>query len=82
MIPLNPIHDATKGETNVRMTSTKAVAGGIAANVVTIALWGISQIPGWAGIPDEPKAAIIALVSTAVGAALVYYAPPNRAVSE
>jgi hypothetical protein len=71
-----------KGEISVRMTSTKAVAGGIAANVVTIALWGISNIPGWDAVPDEPKAAIIALVSTAVGAALVYYAPPNRAITE
>jgi hypothetical protein len=59
------------------MTSTKAVAGGIAANVVTIALWLLSLIPGWESIPTEPKAALIALVSTLVGAGIVYFAPPN-----
>lgn len=61
----------------MKYTATKAVAGGIAANVVTIALWGISLVPGWADIPDEPKAAIIALVSAAIGWAIVYYSPPN-----
>jgi hypothetical protein len=61
------------------MTSTKAIAGGIAANVVTIALWLLGMIPGWQGIPDEPKAALIALVSTLVGAGIVYFAPPNSA---
>jgi hypothetical protein len=60
------------------MTATKAVAGGIAANVVTIILWGLSNIPGWTGVPDEPKAAIIALVSACVGALLVYFAPANK----
>lgn len=59
------------------MTSTKAVAGGIAANLVTIALWLLTMIPGWEVIPAEPKAAIIALVSSAIGAAVVYYAPAN-----
>jgi hypothetical protein len=29
------------------MTATKAIAGGVAANVVTIVLWAISNIPGW-----------------------------------
>lgn len=60
------------------MTSSKAVAGGIAANIVTIALWAITTIPGWSSVPDEPKAAILALVSAAVGAAIVYYAPANK----
>ena len=60
------------------MTATKAVAGGIAANIVTVVLWGISSIPGWNTVPDEPKAAIIGLVSAAVGAAIVYFAPPNK----
>jgi len=63
-------------------TATKAVAGGIAANVVTIALWGVSLIPGWATVPDEPKAAIIALISAGIGAAIVFYAPANKLVSE
>ncbi len=60
------------------MTATKAIAGGVAANVVTIVLWGISIIPGWKLVPDEPKAAMIALVSAAVGAAIVYFAPSNK----
>jgi len=59
------------------MTATKAVAGAIAANLVTIALWVLSLVPGWVAIPDEPKSAIIALVSTIIGAACVYYAPSN-----
>jgi hypothetical protein len=59
------------------MTSAKAVAGGIAANLVTIALWLISLIPGWDTVPSEPQAAIIALVSAAIGAGVVYYAPAN-----
>ena len=60
------------------MTASKAVAGGIAANVVTIVLWGLSLIPNWNLVPDEPKAAIIALVSAGVGAAIVYFAPANQ----
>lgn len=60
------------------MTATKAVAGGIAANIVTVILWGISSIPGWHTVPDEPKAAIMALVSAGVGAAIVYFAPANQ----
>jgi hypothetical protein len=58
-------------------TASKAVAGGIAANLVTVALWLLSLIPGWEMIPMEPKAAMIALVSSAIGAAFVYYAPAN-----
>jgi hypothetical protein len=64
------------------MTATKAVAGGIAANVVTVILWGISTIPGWKAMPDEPKAAILGLVSAAVGAAIVYFAPQNKETKE
>jgi hypothetical protein len=60
------------------MTASKAVAGGVAANLVTIGLWLLAQIPGWATIPDEPKAAIIALASAAIGAVVVYFAPANR----
>jgi hypothetical protein len=60
------------------MTATKAVAGGVAANVVTVILWGISNVPGWDTVPDEPKAAILGLVSAAVGALIVYLAPANR----
>jgi hypothetical protein len=60
------------------MTATKAIAGGITANVVTIVMWAISIIPGWNAVPDQPKAAIVALVSAGVGAAIVYFAPANR----
>jgi len=60
------------------MTATKAIAGGVAANIVTIILWMISSIPGWSSVPEEPKAAIIALVSAGIGAAIVYFAPSNR----
>jgi hypothetical protein len=60
------------------MTATKAIAGGVAANIVTIALWMISSVPGWSSVPEEPRAAIIALVSAGIGAAIVYFAPPNR----
>jgi hypothetical protein len=59
------------------MTATKAIAGGVAANIVTVILWAVSNIPGWGAVPDEPKAAIIALVSAGVGAAIVYFAPAN-----
>ena len=45
------------------MTATKAIAGGVAANIVTVILWAVSNIPGWGAVPDEPKAALIALVS-------------------
>jgi hypothetical protein len=38
----------------------------------------ISNIPGWGAVPDQPKAAIIALVSSGIGAAIVYYAPSNK----
>jgi hypothetical protein len=60
------------------MTATKAIAGGVAANIVTVVLWMISSIPGWSSVPEEPKAAILALVSAGIGAAIVYYAPPNK----
>jgi hypothetical protein len=60
------------------MTATKAIAGGVAANIVTIILRMISSIPGWGTVPDQPKAAIIALVSTGIGAATVYFAPSNK----
>jgi Na+/melibiose symporter-like transporter len=60
------------------MTATKAVAGGVAANIVTIVLWGISTIPGWKTMPDEPKAAVLGLISAAIGSAIVYFAPANK----
>ena len=59
------------------MTATKAIAGDVAANIVTVILWAVSNIPGWGAVPDEPRAAIIALVSASVGAVIVYFAPAN-----
>ena len=64
------------------MTATKAIAGGIAANIVTIVLWGISSIPGGESVPEEPRAAILALVSALVGAVIVYFAPANQQTLE
>jgi hypothetical protein len=64
------------------MTASKAVAGGIAANIVTLCLWAISTIPGWEHVPQEPKAAIIALVSSGIAAAIVYFAPANKPTME
>lgn len=60
------------------MTATKAIAGGIGANFVTVILWAVSSIPGWSAVPEQPKAAILALVSAGVGAAIVYFAPANQ----
>ena len=60
------------------MTATKAIAGGVAANIITVVLWAISSIPGWETVPDQPKSAIIALVSAGIGAAIVYFAPANQ----
>jgi hypothetical protein len=60
------------------MTATKAIAGGVAANIDTLILWVISEVPGWDAVPVEPKASIIALVSAGVGAAIVYFAPANQ----
>jgi hypothetical protein len=62
------------------MTSSKAVAGGIAANVVTLALWAVSMIPGWNTVPDAPRSAIIAIVTSSVAAAIVYFAPSNKQI--
>ena len=60
-------------------TATKAVAGSIAVNVGTVALWLLTLVPGWDMVPLEPQAAIIALVNAAIGAAIVYFAPANTA---
>jgi hypothetical protein len=59
------------------MTATKAIAGGVAANIVTVVIWTISKVPGWTTVPEEPKAAILGLVSAGIGAAIVYLAPAN-----
>ena len=67
-----------RGRKDTVMTATKAIAGGVAANIITVILWAMSSIPGWNLVPEQPKAAIIALVSTAVGAAIVYFAPANQ----
>ena len=62
------------------MTATKATAAAIAGNLVVIANWLLTLIPGWDTVPDQPQAAIIALVSAGIAAACVYFAPPNKQV--
>jgi hypothetical protein len=59
------------------MTATKAVAGGVGGAVVVIANWLLTLIPGWQEIPDDPRGAIVFLVSTGITAACVYFAPAN-----
>ena len=59
------------------MTSSKAIAGGVSASMVTVANWLLTLIPGWATIPDEPRAALQFIVVTAIAAATVYLAPAN-----
>jgi hypothetical protein len=62
------------------VTATKAVAGGVGGSLVVIANWLVTLIPGWSEIPDEPRGAIVFLLSTAITAGLVYYAPSNKHV--
>lgn len=59
------------------MTSSKAIAAGVAGNVTVIAMWLLTQVPGWQTVPDEPRSAIQMLVVTAISAGLVYFAPAN-----
>jgi len=61
-------------------TSTKAIAGALAGYVVSISIWLLTLVPGWALVPDEPKVAIVGLVSTVIGFAFVYFAPANLPV--
>lgn len=61
------------------MTATKAHAGGVAGALVVIANWLLTLIPGWAGVPDEPRGAITFLVSSGIVWLAVYYAPANQA---
>lgn len=65
----------------MRSTASKAVAGGIGAQIVTVAIWALGHLPGWATIPDEPKAAIISLVSAGIGGLIVWLAPANQTVT-
>jgi len=62
------------------MTSSKAVAAGIAAQLVTIATWALSLIPRWQEIPDPVQSALYGLVSAGIAAAVVYYAPANQQI--
>ena len=64
-----------------KITSTKAVAGGVAANVITVALYAISLIPGWTNLPEAPKGALVALLTGAIGYAIVYFSPANATVA-
>lgn len=63
-------------------TSSKAVGGAVAANLTVIALWLVTQVPGWEGIPIEPKAAILSLVASAIGYGVVYVSRANAEIPE
>jgi len=58
-------------------TSSKAVGGAVAANLTVIAVWLVSTIPGWDMVPMEPKAAILALVASAIRYGGVYISRAN-----
>lgn len=62
-----------------KYTATKAVASGVGANLVVVAVWLLSLIPHWSSVPAAPQAAIQALVVTAIGFIVVFFAPPNTA---
>lgn len=66
----------------VIQTRSKAVSGGVAANLVLIAVWLLTLIPGWEMVPDVPKSAIVALVSGGIGYLSVFYAPANVAIPD
>lgn len=65
----------------MKTTRSKAVSGGVAANLVLIAVWLLTLIPGWETVPDVPKSAIVALVSGGIGYLSVFYAPANRTMT-
>lgn len=60
------------------MTSSKAVAAGIAAQFVTIATWAIGLVPHWQAVPEPVQSAIYGLVSAGISATIVYFAPANK----
>jgi hypothetical protein len=59
------------------MTSSKAVAAGIAAQLVVLAEWGLSELWFWSTMPPAPQAALLGLVVSGISAAVVYFAPAN-----
>ncbi len=63
-------------------TASKAVAGGIGGALVIVANWLLTLIPGWMTMPDEPRGAIIFLVSAGIAAGMVYVAPANITVKQ
>ena len=64
----------------ITMTSSKAVAAGIAAQFVTIATWLLTLVPHWNVVPGPVQSAIYGLVSAGIAGAVVYYAPANARV--
>lgn len=60
-----------------QMTSAKAVASAIAGHFTILALWAITQVPGWESMPDEPRLALQGLVVSLINGGLVYFAPAN-----
>jgi len=63
------------------MTSSKAVAAGIAAQFVIIANWLLTLIPYWMSVPEPVQSAMHGLVSAGIAGAVVYYAPANRTMA-
>lgn len=59
------------------MTTSKAIAGGIAVPATQVAMYFLSLIPFVASMPEGPKDALGILVGSAIGFGLVYFAPKN-----
>lgn len=63
-------------------TFTKANVAGVAGPLIIVATWLLTLIPRWAEIPDEPRGALVFLVSVVIGWTLVYLAPANQQVRD
>ena len=64
------------------MTSTKAVAAGVAAQFVIIASWLVTLVPGWMSVPEPVQSAVHSVVSAGIAAVFVYYSPANKQTVE
>jgi hypothetical protein len=64
------------------MTSSKAVYGGIAGALTTIATYFVSLIPGYSTLPERVDASIELLVAAAIVTVVVWLAPANGPVKE
>lgn len=57
--------------------ASKAVAGGAAPAATVLVMYLLAQVPFVAAMPPQPLAALELLVGSAIGFALVYFAPKN-----